>query len=85
MLQLVLETAPFMYIKGIREILSYLVILLLLLKGDFRSTAKIFETSILVPLYDGLIFLRDLGFAPAIYIHWPTSSLHDDRCIFTFY
>ena len=64
---------PFMWIKGIRDIFAGLVVLTLLWKGDRRTTATLFAISIFVPLGDGLVILRHLGFAPPIYIHWGTA------------
>ena len=64
---------PFMWIKGIRDIFSGLVILPFLFWGERRSTALIFSISVFVPFCDGLVILRYLGFAPPIYIHWGTA------------
>jgi hypothetical protein len=64
---------PFMWIKGIRDIFSGLVILPFLLRGDRRTTATLFAIAILIPLSDGLVILAHLGFAPPIYIHWGTA------------
>src|SRR4051794_24857293 len=64
---------PFMWIKGIRDIFSGLVILPFLLKADRRTTATVFAISIVIPLGDGLVILRHLGFAPPVYIHWGTA------------
>jgi uncharacterized protein DUF4267 len=64
---------PFMWIKGIRDIFAGLVILPFLWKGDRRTTATLFAISLVVPLGDGLVILRHLGFAPPIYIHWGTA------------
>ena len=62
-----------MWIKGIRDIFSGLVVLPFLLKADRRTTATLFAISIVVPFGDGLVILRHLGFAPPIYIHWGTA------------
>jgi hypothetical protein len=64
---------PFMWIKGIRDIFSGLVILPFLLRGDRRTTATLFAIAIFVPFCDGLVILQHLGFAPPIYIHWGTA------------
>ena len=64
---------PFMWIKGIRDIFSGLVILPFLWRGDRRTTATLLAIAIFVPLSDGLVILRHLGFAPPIYIHWGTA------------
>lgn len=64
---------PFMWIKGIRDIFSGLVILPFLLRGDRRTTATLFAIAIFVPFCDGLVILGHLGFAPPIYIHWETA------------
>jgi hypothetical protein len=64
---------PFMWIKGIRDIFSGLVILAFLLRGDRRTTATLFAIAIFIPFCDGLVILKHLGFAPPIYIHWGTA------------
>ncbi len=65
---------PFMWIKGIRDIFSGLVILPFLLRGDRRTTATLYAIAIFIPLSDGLVILARLGFAPPIYIHWGTAA-----------
>jgi hypothetical protein len=62
-----------MWIKGIRDICASLVILPVLWKGDRRTAATLFAISIIVPVGDGLVILRHLGFAPPIYVHWGTA------------
>ena len=64
---------PFMWIKGIRDIFSGVVVLPFLWNGDRRTTATLYALSILVPFGDGLVILRHLGFAPPIFIHWGTT------------
>ena len=64
---------PFMWIKGIRDIFSGLVILTFLLRGDRRTVALIFAMAIVIPFGDGLVILRQLGLVPAILIHWGTA------------
>ena len=65
--------APFMWVKGIRDIFSGLVILPFLWRGDSRTTATLFAIALFIPACDGLVILRHLGFAPPIYIHWGTA------------
>jgi hypothetical protein len=64
---------PFLWVKGIRDIFSGLVILPFLWKGDRRVTAILFAIAIFIPFGDGLVILGHLGFAPPIYIHWGTA------------
>src|SRR5262244_1235652 len=64
---------PFMWVKGIRDIFSGLVILSFLWRGDQRTTAILFVIAIFIPVGDGLVILSHLGFAPPIYIHWGTA------------
>jgi hypothetical protein len=64
---------PFMWVKGIRDIFSGLVILWFLWTGDRRTTAILFALAILIPVGDGLVILSHLGFAPPIYIQWGTA------------
>jgi hypothetical protein len=64
---------PFMWTKGIRDIFSGVVVLAFLLRGDRRTTATLFAISIFVPVCDGLVVLKHIGFAPPIFIHWGTA------------
>src|SRR5215468_1901556 len=64
---------PFMWVKGIRDVFSGLVILSSLWWGDRRATAILSAIAIFIPLGDGLVILSHLGFAPPIYIHWGTA------------
>ena len=64
---------PFMWVKGIRDIFSGLVILAFLLRGDRRTTATVFAIAIFIAFSDGLVILAHLGFAPPIYMHWGTA------------
>ena len=64
---------PFMWIKGIRDIFSGLVVLTFLLRGDRRTTAILFALAVFIPVGDGLVILKHLGFAPPIFIHWGTA------------
>jgi hypothetical protein len=62
-----------MWVKGIRDIFSGIVVLTFLLSGDRRTTAILFAFAIIIPFGDGLVILSHLGFAPRIYIHWGTA------------
>jgi Domain of unknown function (DUF4267) len=64
---------PFMWIKGIRDIFSGLVILPFLVSGNRKVTAILFAISIFVPFCDGLAIVSHLGFAPPLLIHWGTA------------
>jgi hypothetical protein len=64
---------PFMWVKGIRDIFSGLVVLTFLWKGDRRTTAILFALAIFIPIGDGFVILSHLGFAPPIFIHWGTA------------
>jgi hypothetical protein len=64
---------PFMWIKGIRDIFSGLVVLTFLFKGDRRTTAILYAIAVFIPVGDGLVILSHLGFAPPIFIHWGTA------------
>ncbi len=63
---------PFMWIKGIRDIFSGLVILPFLFSGNRKVTAILFAISIFVPFCDGLAIISHLGFVPPLLIHWGT-------------
>ena len=62
-----------MWTKGIRDIFSGLVILAFLFRGDRRTTATLYAIAIFIPVCDGLVILKHLGFAPPIYMHWGTA------------
>ena len=64
---------PFMWIKGVRDIFSGLVVLTFLFRGDRRTTAILYALAIFIPVGDGLVILSHLGFAPPILIHWGTA------------
>jgi hypothetical protein len=64
---------PFMWIKGIRDIFSGLVVLTFLFRGDRRTTAILYALAAFIPVGDGLVILSHLGFAPPIFIHWGTA------------
>jgi hypothetical protein len=64
---------PYMWIKGIRDIFSGLVILPFLLRGDRRVTAILFAIAIFVPFCDGLVILTTKGFSAPLLIHWGTA------------
>ena len=64
---------PFMWIKGIRDIFSGLVVLTFLFIGDRRTTAILYVLAVFIPVGDGLVILSHLGFAPPILIHWGTA------------
>jgi hypothetical protein len=64
---------PFMWVKGIRDIFSGLVVLTFLFRGERRTTAILFSLAILIPVGDGLVILSHAGFAPPIFIHWGTA------------
>src|SRR5215470_6232441 len=51
---------PFMWVKGIRDIFSGLVILPFLWRGDRRTTATLFTIATVVPFGDGLVILEHL-------------------------
>ena len=62
-----------MWIKGIRDIFSGLVILPFLFTGNRKVTAILFAIAIFIPFCDGLVVISHLGFAPPLLIHWGTA------------
>ena len=64
---------PFMWVKGIRDIFSGLVVLTFLFRGDRRTTAILYALAVFIPVGDGFVILSHLGFAPPILIHWGTA------------
>jgi len=65
---------PFMWIKGIRDIFSGLVILAFLLRGDRRVTSVLFAIAIFIPFCDGLVIIANSGVAMPLLIHWGTAA-----------
>ena len=64
---------PFMWIKGIRDICSGLVMLPFLFSGNRRVTAILFAISIFIPFGDGLVIIGNSGLAAPLLIHWGTA------------
>ena len=64
---------PFMWVKGIRDIFAGVVVLAFLMRGDQRTTATLYAIAICIPICDGVVILKHLGFAPPIFIHWGTA------------
>lgn len=64
---------PFMWIKGIRDIFSGLVMLPFLFGGNRKVAAILFAIAIFIPFSDGLVIISHLGFAPPLLIHWGTA------------
>lgn len=64
---------PFMWIKGIRDIFSGLVILPFLFGENRKVTAILFAIAVFIPLCDGVVIISQLGFAPPLLIHWGTA------------
>lgn len=64
---------PFMWVKGIRDIFSGLVMLPFLFSGNRRVAAILFAIAIFVPFCDGLVIISHLGFALPLLIHWGTA------------
>jgi len=64
---------PFMWIKGIRDIFSGLVIMTFLFRGDRRTIAILYALAVFIPIGDGFVILSHLGLVPPIFIHWGTA------------
>ncbi len=64
---------PFMWIKGIRDIFSGLVILPFLFSGNRRVTTILFAISTFIPFCDGLVIIGISGFSARLLIHWGTA------------
>ncbi len=64
---------PFMWIKGIRDIFSGLVLLWSLWNGDRHTTASLNAFATLIAVGDGFVILNHLGVAPPLMIHWGTA------------
>src|SRR5476651_986999 len=48
---------PFLWVKGIRDIFSGLVVLTFLFRGDRRTTAILYALAVFIPICDGLVIL----------------------------
>lgn len=59
--------------KGIRDIFSDVVVLVLLLRSDRRTAATIYAIAVFIAIGDGFVILKHLGFAPPIFMHWGTA------------
>ena len=64
---------PFLWVKGIRDIFSGVVVLTFLFRGDRRTIAILYSLAVFIAVGDGFVILRHLGFAPPIFIHWGTA------------
>jgi hypothetical protein len=64
---------PFLWVKGIRDIFSGVVVLTFLFRGDRRTTSILYAIAVFIAVGDGFVILRHLGFAPPIFIHWGTA------------
>jgi len=64
---------PFLWVKGIRDIFSGLVVLTFLFRGDRRTVAILYSLAVFIAVGDGFVILAHLGFAPPIFIHWGTA------------
>ena len=67
------DSFPFMWIKGIRDIFSGLVILPFLFRGDRKVTAILFAIAIFIPFCDGWVIIANSGFVAPLLIHWGTA------------
>jgi hypothetical protein len=64
---------PYMWIKGIRDIFSGLVILPFLYRGDRKVTSILFALATFIPFSDGLVVIANSGFTAPLLIHWGTA------------
>ena len=71
---------PFMWVKGIRDIFSGLVVMTFLFRGERRTTAILFSLAILIPVGDGLVILSHARLCAAHLYSLGNSALHDGRC-----
>lgn len=62
-----------MYIKGIRDIFSGLVVLVVMMQGNCRVTGIVHAFATLIPIGDGFVIISALGLAPPLLIHWGTA------------
>ena len=71
---------PFMWVKGIRDIFSGLVVLTFLFRGDRRITAILFAIAIFIPVGDGLVILKPSWVCAAHLYSLGNRALHGDCC-----
>lgn len=67
------DAIPYMWVKGIRDIFSGLVVIASLVKGDRHFIGIVLAIAIFIPVGDGLIILNRLGLAMPLLIHWGTA------------
>lgn len=67
------QDMAFLFVKGIRDIVSGLLFLALLWSGDRRLTGALLLIATLIPIADGAIVLWFTGWKPVLAIHWGTA------------
>ena len=68
------QDTAFLFVKGIRDIVSGLLFLALLWSGERRLTGAFLLIATLIPVSDGLIVFSTIGWSSALAIHWGTAS-----------
>lgn len=68
------QVFPYMWIKGIRDIFSGLVILFAISTRDRYIVASLFCISTLIAVGDGFVILAHLGWALPLITHWGTAT-----------
>src|SRR5271157_1934197 len=63
----------FLFVKGVRDIVSGLLFLALLWSGDRRLTGALLLIATLIPISDGVVVLSSVGWTPVLAIHWGTA------------
>jgi Domain of unknown function (DUF4267) len=63
----------FLFVKGVRDIVSGLLFLALLWSGERRLTGALLLIATLIPISDGVIVFSSVGWGLALAIHWGTA------------
>ena len=67
------QDVAFLFVKGVRDIVSGLLFLALLWSGERRLTGALLFIATLIPISDGVIVLSSVGWRPVLAIHWGTA------------
>ena len=63
----------FLFVKGVRDIVSGLFFLALLWSSNRRMIGSLLLIATLIPISDGAIVLSSVGWRPELAIHWGTA------------
>lgn len=67
------QDVAFLFVKGVRDIVSGLIFLALLWSGERRLIGALLLIAMLIPISDGAIVLSSIGWGPVLAVHWGTA------------